>query len=116
MQIHENSIARELVQSIADTRQSLHDQAERFPVSREDYLALPLEQRMETAKEITRHYASMRVGGSETPSESWPAEATINTPEPGILLEARIAFRPQEGRSALNDYQIIKAEDIAVWV
>ncbi|HEU5005202.1 MAG TPA: hypothetical protein VFT49_03910 [Candidatus Saccharimonadales bacterium] len=99
-------IGRKLFQELESTEAGLSEVAYRFPKSREEYMALDVEQRMRVAMSILEQYANnsnapYRYNHAE-PSASESAPATIETSEPGVVAEVRVEYKIHSNRDILN--------------
>jgi hypothetical protein len=117
MELEQIPLAGNLIDQIDEQRDQLIQQTESLSGTREEYLALPLQERMEMARNITSKYACSREHHSKAPGEGWPASVVMTTDRADLVLDARVAYRPEEGRPTYgDDYEILKYPDVSVWI
>jgi len=107
MELKYDGLVEKLIDELDDRIEASGERARQFPASRQEYMALPVGQRMEVAKNCARKYGAKSGGQPGT-------SATFTTARETVVIEARLGFVSEHGTSALNDYQISKYEGIEV--
>lgn len=89
MDTGEDSRIGELLGAIKSQRWERGVSAQRFPETHEEYMELPLEERLRMAKEMMVRYADITDHDLDSPKA---ASATIETDDPAVVLEAKVGF------------------------
>lgn len=115
MELQRDTIVDELTEQLSKTKDSLSETAHRFSKSVEEYMALPLLERMEMARGMVENYAVQR-GDNCTSQANWPATAVFASEDIDTVFEARAAYISERGTSALNDYFVNTYQGIGLWL
>jgi hypothetical protein len=107
MELKTDGMVGKLIDELHDRTEAIAERARQFPMSREEYLALPIDQRMEVARDAVKRYGAKDGKSSE-------AVGTFTTEQEATVIVARLEYGPERGTSALNDYFISKYESIGV--
>lgn len=116
MELKRQGTVDTLITELAKKKEAISETARAYPATMEEYMALPLPERMDMAKNITLRYANLQTQGSGAPQGPWRATATFPTEIDSVVIEARIGYSPEHGTSAMNDYFISKYQGISVWL